>query len=169
MVAEPVASPVSSAAFHEPGELTFCRADDIHNVVTFSAPSKSQPGARHSVSLDAQTGEVLCSCKAAECGQRCWHVELVRAAWEGTAAYRQASRLTAAQLVAAGRKAQRMVTVYRRRTWRVLPADAAMLVACRDVWWQRSCPSPQWRSPAAVAEGCTAVEAADDHDLPPAA
>jgi hypothetical protein len=141
MVAQQVSTPVSSAAYHCPTELTFIRADDLHNTVTYSAASKSEPGKRHSVSLDLQTGETFCTCRAAECGRRCWHVELVRAAWEGHEASLLASRMNDDQLVKAGRKALRMTLVYRRRGYRVLPTDQATLLACRDVWRKRH-PAP---------------------------
>lgn len=137
-----------TAAYHCPTELTFIRADDLHNTVTYSAASKTQPGTRHSVSLDLQTGETFCTCTAAECGTRCWHVALVRAAWEGHEAFTHASRMNGAQLVAAGRKALHMTMVYRRRSYRVLPSDQTMLLACRDVWRQRH---PAAAQPAPLA------------------
>ena len=148
MVAQQVSTPVSTAAWHCPTELTFIRADDLHNTVTYSAPSKSKPGTRNSVSLDLQTGETYCTCKAAEVGNRCWHVELVRAAWEGHEAFILACRMNGAQLVAAGKKALHMTIVYRRRSWRVLPADQATLLACRDVYRQRH---PAAATPVAMA------------------
>lgn len=150
MVVPMVSTPVSSAAYHCPTELTFIRADDLHNTVTYSAASKSESGKRHSVSLDLQTGETFCTCRAAECGRRCWHVELVRAAWEGHEAFALAARMNDDQLLKAGRKALRMTMVYRRRTWRVLPADQATLLACRDVWRQRHA-APSEAAPAEIA------------------
>jgi hypothetical protein len=128
-----------TAAFHCPTELVFVSADDIHNTVTFQAASASRAnGPWNTIVLDVLTGESLCNCKGAEANRECWHATLVQAAWEGHPARTLAGRYTDEQLVAAGTKAARMCRVYRRRTWRVLPADAVALVACRDEFLRRT-------------------------------
>lgn len=129
----------ASAAHHEPADLIFVSADDIHNTVTFQAASASRAnGPWNTIVLDVLTGESLCNCKGAEANRECWHATLVRAAWDGHPARVLASRYTDDQLVAAGTKAARMCRVYRRRSWRVLPADAVALVACRDIFLTRT-------------------------------
>ena len=106
---------LSSSLWHCPTELAFVDADDRLNVVHFSAPSKSRPGDANIVALDILTGATLCTCKAAECGRRCWHQALAQAAWDGHPARILASKYSDAQLRAAGRKAHRMIAAYRAR------------------------------------------------------
>lgn len=127
-----------TAAEHCITELDFVSADDILNVVTFRALSKSGVnGAYNYASLDVLTGETHCSCKAAETHRECWHITLLRAAFDALPAVALARRYTSDQLVRAGTKAARMVRVYRARTWRVLPADQIALVACRAEFLRR--------------------------------
>lgn len=127
-----------SAAHHEPTELVFLSADDIHNHVYYQAVSVSKAnGPWNTAVLDVISGEIHCSCLGFQTGRECWHATLVQAAWEGHPARQLARQYTDDQLVAAGTKAARMVRVYRRRTWRVLPTDAVALVACRAEWFRR--------------------------------
>jgi hypothetical protein len=127
-----------SASHHEPAELTFVSADDINNLVTFRAVSVSgSNGGYNYASLDVASGEWHCSCKGAATGRECWHGSLLQAAWDAHPARVLASRYTTAQLLRAGVKAARMARVYRARAWRVLPADAVALVACRSVFLER--------------------------------
>jgi hypothetical protein len=127
-----------SAANHEPGELEYVSADDINNLVTFRAVSRSGAnGGYNYASLDVASGEWHCSCKGAATGRECWHASLLQAAWDAHPARVLASRYTTAQLLAAGTKAARMVRVYRRRGFRVLPADQVALVAARSVYLER--------------------------------
>ena len=138
MATQSVATPIASPLWHCPTELTYVAADDLTNVVTFRAASKSRPGQHNTISLDVLTGETLCDCKAAECGRGCWHAELVQAAWDGHAVRVLVGRYNAAQLREAGRKAQRMCAASRvRRYWNVLPADQLMLLACRAEYRRR--------------------------------
>jgi len=147
MVAQPVpqspARPplLSSSLWHCPSELAFVDADDKLNVVHYSAPSKSRPGDANIVALDILTGATLCNCKAAECGKRCWHQELVQAAWDGHPARVLASRFTDAQLSAAGSKAAHMVAWARHRRFRVHPLDQLNLLAARCEYRARHLPA----------------------------
>jgi hypothetical protein len=127
-----------TAAEHCITELEFVSADDVLNIVTFRALSKSgATGAYNYASLDVVTGETHCSCKGAETHRECWHMTLLQAAFEALPAVALARQYTTEQLVKAGTKAARMCRVYRRRAWRVLPADAVALVACRAEYRRR--------------------------------
>jgi len=140
MVAQLIPAPATStdtARFHCPSELTFLDADDLLNVVHYSAPSKSRPGDANVVALDVLSGATLCNCKAAETGHGCWHQTLAMSAWNGHETRVLASRFNDAQLQAAGAKANRMCRVYRRRIWRCLPDDQTMLLACRCEYRRR--------------------------------
>lgn len=127
-----------TATDHEPAELEYVSADDVLNVVTFRALSKSQAhGAYNYASLDVVTGAWHCSCKGAETGRECWHASLIVAAFEALPAVALARQYTSDQLVKAGTKAARMIRVYRARTWSVLPADQISLLACRYEFLRR--------------------------------
>lgn len=126
-----------TAAFHCPSELKFVDADDLLNIVHFSAPSKTTPGTLNIVGLDVITGETHCSCTGALCGRECWHATLVQAAWDGHSARLLAGRMNDDQLTVAGRKARAMCNVYRARIGRALPDDATTLLACRTVYYGR--------------------------------
>ena len=89
-----VSTPVSSAAYHCPTELAYQDADDLLNVVHFAAPRASTPGKVNVVGLDVLTGDTHCTCRAAECGRRCWHAELAMAAWNMHPARELAARFT---------------------------------------------------------------------------
>lgn len=128
---------IVTAAYHCPTELTFVDADDLDNIVHFTAPSKRQPGKVNTVGLDILTGETHCDCKGAECGRECWHQTLVQAAWDGHSAVLLAGRLNDDQLWAAGRKARAMCRAYRASCGRCLPLDQVTLLACRSVYWAR--------------------------------
>lgn len=120
-----------TAAFHCPTELTFLDADDLLNIVHFTAPSSRDSAIVNTVGLDVITGETFCTCTGAEFGRECWHQTLVRAAWDGHSARLLAARMSDDQLTVAGRKALAMCNVYRARINRPLPDDATTLVACR--------------------------------------
>lgn len=122
---------IVTAAYHCPTELTFVDADDLLNIVHFSAPSKTAKGKVNVVGLDVITGETHCTCRAAEVGKECWHQTLAQAAWDGHQARRLARRYTNEQLHAAGRKALAMCNIYRQRIARCLPADQLALLAAR--------------------------------------
>ena len=128
----------ATAALHRTAELTFARADDVLNQVHYTSVSASGAnGATNHTALDVITGEVLCSCKGAECGRACWHADLIAAARAAHPAVALARQYTTEQLVKAGTKAARMCRVYRARAWRVLPADAVAVVACRQEYRRR--------------------------------
>jgi len=128
---------LSSSLWHCPSELAFVDADDLTNVVHFSAPSKSRPGDANVVALDVLSGSSFCNCKAAECGKPCWHQELVQAAWDGHPARVLASRYSDAQLQQAGRKSAHMVGWARHRRFNVHPLDQLALVAARCEYRRR--------------------------------
>jgi hypothetical protein len=128
---------IRTAAYHCPSELVFISADEINNVVTFVAPSKSKLGTVNIVKLDLQTGDILCSCKAAECHRECWHATLVVAAWLNHPSVQGARRLGGEQLERFGKKLAQMCKVYRARIGRPLPADAVGLLAARTVYRER--------------------------------
>ena len=122
----------ATAARHTVADLTFVRADDLLNIVRYTSVSASGAnGATNHTALDVITGEILCSCKGAGCGKTCWHYDLIAAAWDAHPARAAVVYLTDDELVRAGHKAANMCRVYRRRTWRVLPADQVALLACR--------------------------------------
>ena len=133
-----VAPKVSSAAWHCPTELAFLDADDLTNIVHFAAPSASTPGKVNTVGLDVLTGETHCTCRAAECGRRCWHVALAQAAWDGHAARILAAKFSDQQLQASGKKAAHMCAWARHRRYRVLPADQVALLAARCEYRRRN-------------------------------
>ena len=127
-----------TAARHTPAELVLVAVDDTTGIVTFTAPSKSHPAQPNHVSLDTATGAIHCDCKGAQCHEDCWHADLVAAAWLGSPAMRDVRWLTAARLVRYGTTAAAMVNTYRARTGRVLPMDAANLIAARSEWRRRA-------------------------------
>ena len=127
-----------SAAQHTPAELQFLSADDLTAIVAFTAPSASQPDRTNTVSYDTATGATLCDCRGAECGRACWHADLAPVAWQRHPAARDVRWLTDARLVAYGRKVAAMVTTYRARAGRVLPADATNLIAARWEYRRRA-------------------------------
>jgi hypothetical protein len=126
-----------TAAYHCPTELTFVSADELDNVVTFTAPSKSKQGAVNTVQLCIQTGETLCDCRGAECGRQCWHQTLAPSAWLNHVAVCGARRLGGEQLATRGQQLAGMCATYRQRTGRALPLDAVGLLAARTVWRER--------------------------------
>jgi hypothetical protein len=128
---------IITAAYHCPTELVFVDADDLLNVVHFSAASKSNPSRVNTVALDVVTGETHCDCRAAECGKECWHQTLVMAAWEGSADVAYVARLNDEQLLTAGRKARAMCRSYRARCGRCLSDDQVLLLACTTVYYAR--------------------------------
>jgi len=130
-------SPIASSLWHEPNDLTFIDADDLTNIVHYSALSKSRPGDANVVGLDVLTGATCCNCRAAETNHHCWHAELVQAAWDGHPARILAARFNDTQLAASGKKAAHMTAWTRHRRFRVLPADALALVAARAEYRRR--------------------------------
>lgn len=126
----------TTASHHCITELEFVGADDIRNDVTFRSASYSQPGGFHTTIVNVLTGETNCSCYGSKRGE-CWHETLAMAAFHALPAYQEAYALTPDRLVTVGTKAANMVRVYRRRIWRVLPADQMTLVCCRAVWHLR--------------------------------
>lgn len=126
-----------TAAQHCPTELLFRSADDLLNIVEYTAPSVSQPGSTHYVSLDVLSGETHCTCRAAECHHECWHMSLVQAAWDGHPARRLASQYSSEQLAQAGRKASIMCHSYRHYGRGPLAADQVALLAARSEYAAR--------------------------------
>ena len=122
---------VTSSLLHCPSELRYHSADDVLGVVYFVADSASAPGLVNVIGLDVLSGEVHCSCRAAECGRDCWHASLVQAAWDGHQARILAARYNDDQLATIGHKAETMCRIYRLRIGRCPPADALTLLACR--------------------------------------
>jgi len=128
---------LSSSLWHCPSELAFVDACDLTNVVHFSAPSKSRPGDANISALDILTRATFCNCRASETGHRCWHQELVQAAWDGHPARILSARYSDDQLNTAGRKAAHLTAWARGRRFRVHPLDQLALVACRDEYRRR--------------------------------
>ncbi len=145
------APPLAPSLWHCPTELTFIDADDLTNIVHYSAPSKSRPGAANIVALDILSGATFCTCRAAECGRMCWHAELVQAAWDGHEARLLAARFSADQLRNAGSKAGHMCAWARHRRFRVLPADQLSLLACRAEYRRRFPAAVEVAAAAAIA------------------
>ncbi len=135
--APPVSTPIASSLWHCPTELAYLDADDLTNIVHYSAASKSRPGDANIVALDTATGASFCNCRAAECGRSCWHQALAQAAWDGSPARILAGKYTNDQLRAAGSKAAHMCRWARHRRFRVLPADQLALLACRAEYRRR--------------------------------
>jgi hypothetical protein len=127
-----------TASRHTPAELALVGADDRTDIVVFRAPSASDAARVNTVALDTRTGEILCDCKGAEFGRRCWHADHVVAAWHRTTAKQAARHLSPQGLPNAGRKAARMVGVYRQRVGRPLGDDVLTLVAARSEWRRRA-------------------------------
>jgi len=127
-----------TAALHTPAELRYHGCDETTGIVEFVADSRHHPGHLNTVSLDTTTGAIHCDCKGAQCHEDCWHADLVAAAWLGSPAMRDVRWLTAARLVRYGTTAAAMVNTYRARTGRVLPMDAANLIAARSEWRRRA-------------------------------
>ena len=146
-----------TAPLHTPAELVLVAVDDTTGIVTFQAASRSKPAQPNHVSLDTATGAIHCDCKGAQCREDCWHAELVAAAWLASPAMRDVRWLTAARLVRYGTAAAAMVDTYRARTGRVLPMDAANLIAARSEWRRRAALAP------------ARIQVGIDHALPHAA
>ena len=132
----------ATAVLHSPAELAFVAADDLTGIVTFQAPSKSHPAQPKTTGLDTLTGAIHCDCKGAQCHEDCWHADLVAAAWLASPAMRDVRWLTDTQLRRYGRKTAAMAIMYRARTGRVLPMDAANLIAARSEWRRRAALAP---------------------------
>ena len=146
-----------TAPLHTPAELVLVAVDDTTGIVTFQAASRSNPVQPNHVGLDTAIGATHCDCKGAECGQACWHADLVAAAWLASSAMRDVRWLTDARLVRYGTAAAAMVATYRARTGRVLPMDAANLIAARSEWRRRAALAP------------ARIQVGIDHALPLAA
>lgn len=124
---------------HHPSELTFAGADDILNVVHFTAPSRGTAGKVNTVSLDTVSGAIHCDCTAATVGtSSCWHGDWVSAAWANHEARQLARRFTSGQLMQTGRKLAHMCKTYRARVWKCVPQDQVMLVAARCEYRERA-------------------------------
>lgn len=124
---------------HLPCELTLVEANDIEETVTFASKSASRPGHVHYTTLATQTGETLCTCRAAECGQRCWHVALVRLAWARDTMRAAIATYADDELATAAKWAASRLRSYRARKTYALPlADRVTMVACREEWVLRS-------------------------------
>ncbi len=128
----------ATAAQHTPSELALVSCDDLTGIVEFAARSRHDATRVNTVGLDTTTGEILCDCQGAECGRRCWHMDLVVAAWERTHAAHVARMLAPVALYNEGSKAAAMIAVDRRRGGRPCPADIITLVAVRYEWRRRA-------------------------------
>ena len=131
-----------TAARYTPAELVLVAVDDTTGTVVFQAASKSDPAQPNHTAYDTATGAIHCDCKGAQCHEDCWHADLVAAAWLASPAMRDVRWLTAARLVRYGTAAAAMVATYRARTGRVLPMDAANLIAARSEWRRRAALAP---------------------------
>jgi len=127
-----------TAAQHTPAELRYHGCDETTGIVAFVADSHHQPGTLNTVSFDTTTGAIHCDCKGAQCHEDCWHADLVAVAWLASPAMQDVRWLTAARLVRYGTTAAAMVDTYRARIGRVLPLDAANLIAARSEWRRRA-------------------------------
>jgi hypothetical protein len=141
-----------TAAYHCPTELRYADSDDRTNVVSFVSDSKCNPGTVNTTTLNVVTGETICNCRASQNNRQCWHVELIASAWAMQPTRLVVAQMNDEQLMRAGQKAARMVRVYRRPSWRTLPADRTMLLACRCEYLARE------RSREAAAIETVAVE-----------
>lgn len=101
--------------------------------MTYSAASQSQPGTRHSVSLDLQTGETLCTCRAAEYGRRCWHLDWLETAWLMTRVAPFVATLDDAGLLATGTAARA-----RLDGGTATVTDIVTYYQCRVEWRERA-------------------------------
>ena len=126
-----------SAALHSPAELAYAGCDETSGIVHFTAPSVHRAGRVNTVSLDTQTGAILCDCKAAETHRLCWHACWVVPAWQAHPAVAEARALTGARLLQFGTKHARLVATYRRRIGRPGDHDAVRLLAARWEYRQR--------------------------------
>lgn len=125
------AAPKSAAA------LRFVGADTTTGIVVYATPSQHDAGRVNTVSLDTQTGDTYCDCKAGECHKDCWHLAAVVAAWDAEAARCEVVWLTDAQLVRYGTKAAHMVNTYTARIGRSLASDRIALLVARGEYRRR--------------------------------
>jgi len=117
--------------------LRFVSADTTTGIVAYAAPSKHDASRVNTVSLDTQTGDTYCDCKAGECHKDCWHIAAVVAAWDAEAARLEVVWLTDAQLVRYGTKAAHMVVTYTARIGRSLASDRIALLVARAEYRRR--------------------------------
>jgi len=134
----PLVTLPKSVAVHSAADLTYADCDETTGIVHFTAASHHRPGHLNTVSLDTTTGAIHCDCKGAQCDQACWHADHVAAAWLASPAMQDVRWLTVARLVRYGTTAAAMVNTYRARIGRVLPMDAANLIAARSEWRRRA-------------------------------
>jgi hypothetical protein len=127
-----------TAPLHRPSELALIGCDDRTNIAVFQVPSAHDANRINTTALDLTTGTILCDCKGAECGRRCWHTDLAIQAWHRTPAMVAARYLSDTALTNQGRKAAHMVAVYRQRIGRPLADDVIALVAARSEWRRRA-------------------------------
>ena len=132
----------ATALLHSPGHLTFIGCDDLTGIAVFQAASAHDAARVNTTALDTVTGQILCDCKGAEFGRRCWHADHAVAAWHNTPAMVAARALADAALLRRGRKLAAMVGTYRARIGRPLPDDVTALVAARGEWRRRAALAP---------------------------
>ena len=132
----------ATALLHSPAELTLIGCDDLTGIAVFQAESRHDAARVNTTALDTVTGQILCDCKGAEFGRRCWHADHVVAAWHNTPAMRACRWLSPTALLNRGRKAAAMVAAYRERCGRPLQDDVTALVAARGEWRRREAVAP---------------------------
>lgn len=127
----------AQTANHSPRDLKLAGVNDLTETVTFSAKSASQPGRINRVTLATKTGEITCDCIGAANGERCWHVELVRRAWDLDPIRAAVRTYSDDELCQAGKWAANRLRVYRRRRYNLPIADLLTVVATREEWRAR--------------------------------
>jgi len=126
-----------TAPQHTAAELVLIGADTITGIVAYATQSQHDANRTNIVSLDTQTGETFCTCRASECNHPCWHVATVRVAWHGEQAQQEVIWLTDAQLVRYGRKHRLVVDTYTARIGRSRLDDRIALLVARGEYRRR--------------------------------
>jgi hypothetical protein len=152
---------IRTAVIHTAAELTLSSADTTTGIVAYTAPSAHDATRVNTVSLDTQTGDTHCDCRASECGRSCWHVATVAEAWAQTMWAVGVQWLTDAQLVRSGSKARKMVETYTARIGRSRLDDRTALLIARAEYRRRvrlgllttaaTTPDPDAATPAPVS------------------
>lgn len=118
--------------------LRFRSADVTTGIVAYAVASRHDARRTNVVSLDTQTGNTFCTCKAAECLKGCWHEAAIQAAWAAELAALGVAWMSDAQLMRLGRKSRLCVDTYRIRTGRSRIEDRVALLAARAEWRRRT-------------------------------
>lgn len=120
-----------TAAAHTPAELTYHGTSQ--DIAVLSSASVSRPGERNWTYLDIATNDAHCECRGAECGRRCWHMDLALAAYAMTRVAGFVELLSGGDLLATGQRAGILVA-----TGAATITDTAVYWACK-VEYARRC------------------------------